>query len=168
MRAALAVELPLRALFEAPTVAALAAAIASTPPSALRPPLRAQPRAGAAPLSFAQQRLWFINQLQPESWSYNEPIALRLSGPLHQAALEATLDTLVQRHETLRTIFPLLNGQPVQVILERQSQPLQVIDISDLPVEQRTTEAERCSSYSMSRSSAPRCCVWRPTIMLCC
>src|SRR6185503_8026872 len=72
-----------------------------------------------APLSFAQERLWFLNQLEPESPAYNESRALRLSGILNVAALEQTLNTIIDRHETLRTTFLMINGIPMQRIAEQ-------------------------------------------------
>src|SRR5215217_8910476 len=66
-----------------------------------------------APLSFAQERLWFLNQLEPESPAYNEARAFRLTGILNVAALERTLNTIVQRHETLRTKFVMIEGVPM-------------------------------------------------------
>src|SRR5437763_6377225 len=83
------------------------------PPITRRPPAR-----DACPLSFAQQRLWFIHQLQPESPAYNIPAALRLTGPLDAEALEASLSEIARRHVALRTTFAARDGDPVQVIRE--------------------------------------------------
>ena len=73
-------------------------------------------RSQPLPLSFAQQRLWFIDQLEPGTPLYNIPVALRLSGPLDIAAVESSFNEIVRRHEVLRTYFPSLDGQPVQVV----------------------------------------------------
>jgi hypothetical protein len=70
------------------------------------------------PLSFAQQRLWFLDQLEPNSSVYNISSAFRLSGALKISALEKSIDEIIRRHETLRTTFAVVNGQPVQVIAE--------------------------------------------------
>src|SRR4029079_5241535 len=108
LRTACEVELPLRAMFEANTVAALAELIEDETQQqkrALLPPLVKVDREGPLPLSFAQERLWFLNQLEPESAFYNIPVALRLVGPLNIAALESTLNELNRRHEVLRTTF---------------------------------------------------------------
>ncbi|HEY7414191.1 MAG TPA: condensation domain-containing protein, partial [Ktedonobacteraceae bacterium] len=69
------------------------------------------------PLSFAQQRLWFLDQLEPQSPQYNIPTAMRLSGPLHLQALEVSLNQIIERHEVLRTMFPTQQDQPRQVIV---------------------------------------------------
>ena len=79
-------------------------------------PIDPVPRDTNLPLSFAQQRLWFINQLEPNSTAYNFPLSLRLTGALNVAALEQSLNKIVQRHETLRTTFESVNGHPTQVI----------------------------------------------------
>lgn len=68
------------------------------------------------PLSFAQQRLWFLNRLDTEAWTYNLPLALRLEGPLDTAALRSALGDLVARHESLRTVFPEVDGEPWQQV----------------------------------------------------
>ncbi|WP_116121159.1 non-ribosomal peptide synthetase, partial [Archangium gephyra] len=118
IRSAFQVELPLRALFEAPSVASFAAHLSSALQSgtALQaPPLKRADTSGPLlPLSFAQQRLWFIDQLQPGSSTYNMPYVLRLEGALDEAALQRAFTELVRRHHALRTTFGSESGQPVQ------------------------------------------------------
>ncbi|HEX7238685.1 MAG TPA: amino acid adenylation domain-containing protein, partial [Longimicrobiaceae bacterium] len=116
VREAFGVELPLRAVFEAPTVAALAARIGEAGGAGAadgEPPLVPVPRGGPLPLSFAQQRLWFIDRLEPGSSAYNMSFALRLRGALDPAVLHAALGELTRRHETLRTTFAKRGGEPV-------------------------------------------------------
>jgi len=98
------------------------------------------------PLSFAQQRLWFLDQLEPNTPVYNIPDTHSFKGPLNLAALERSLSEIVRRHESLRTTFHSVDGEPVQVIAEPQAQRLEVIDLSDLPEPQRETEAERMAN----------------------
>ena len=116
IRATLAVELAIRSLFEAPTVAGLVGHLADAQPG--RPALQARARPAELPLSFAQRRLWFLDRLQGAGAGYTIPLAVRLEGALDRAALEAALGDLVERHESLRTIFPDTLGVPRQVILE--------------------------------------------------
>ncbi|HVR96411.1 MAG TPA: amino acid adenylation domain-containing protein, partial [Thermoanaerobaculia bacterium] len=132
VREAFHVELPLRTLFEAPTVASLARRIEEAS-RATRPPLRPQLRGEEVPLSFAQQRLWFIDQMEPGSPLYNVPAVLRLSGRLDAAALERALAGVVRRHEVLRTTFPATRGRPRQEIAPRQGFVLPVVDLEGLP-----------------------------------
>ncbi|HKH44467.1 MAG TPA: amino acid adenylation domain-containing protein, partial [Thermoanaerobaculia bacterium] len=103
VREVLGVELPLRALFEAPTLAGLAERVRSAQAAEAAPLLVPAPRDGDLPLSFAQQRLWFLDQLRPGDPAYNLPHALALEGDLDVPALAATLGELVRRHEALRT-----------------------------------------------------------------
>ncbi len=119
LRAAFRVDVPVRALFEAPTVAELSARV----DAAVRagqgvqlPPLVRADRAGPLPLSFAQERLWVIDRMDPGGSVYNVPFTLRLRGELDEGALRAALDALVERHESLRTTFPAPGGRPVQVV----------------------------------------------------
>src|SRR5262249_14596959 len=111
------IELPLRLLFEQPTVAALAQALDQARRDAdPGPPLLALPRAGELPLSFAQQRLWFLDQLEPGSPFYNMPPAFRVAGPLELDVLGRVVTEIVRRHEVLRTSFPSVEGRAVQRI----------------------------------------------------
>src|SRR5919108_6532661 len=84
---------------------------------------------GPAPLSFAQQRLWFLDKLVPGNCAYTIPIALRLTGPLDMAALEQALNAIVARHEILRTTFPDVDGQPAQIVMPHLDMPLPRIDL---------------------------------------
>ena len=99
-------------------------------------------RAGgdSAPLSFAQTRLWFLDQYQPNSAHFNVPAALRLAGQLHVEALRSALSEVVKRHEVLRTTFLTIDGEPTQVIGPAVEKALPVSDLSDLPRSSRQAE----------------------------
>ncbi|MEV0299040.1 amino acid adenylation domain-containing protein [Nocardia sp. NPDC050710] len=115
--AALDVRVPVRSLFEAPTVGGLAE-LAGSLSGGGRVPLTAAVRPEPVPLSLAQQRMWFLNRFEPESAAYNIPVMLRLSGRLDIAALGAALSDVIGRHEVLRTVYPETDGEPRQAILE--------------------------------------------------
>jgi len=143
IRAALGLEPPLRAVFEAPTPATLAARLGlDRIAGPARPPLTAQPHGPRAPTSHAQQRLWVIDQMEGSSVEYNMPEALLLTGPLNQPALERTLARMVERHETLRTRFVVENGVPVQEILPPIAVPLPLTDWSDRSEVERQAKLE--------------------------
>ncbi|MEV4128619.1 amino acid adenylation domain-containing protein [Nocardia sp. NPDC049707] len=114
--AALDATIPASMIFEAPTVARLAARAESRADTG-RVALTAQPRSQRIPLSYAQQRMWFLNRLEPGSAAYSIPIVLRLSGPLNLDALRAAVDDVLNRHEVLRTVYPYAEGEPLQVVL---------------------------------------------------
>ncbi|KAM3115391.1 amino acid adenylation domain-containing protein [Phormidesmis sp. 146-33] len=146
IRESFQVELPLRCLFESPTIAALAEEVRSqiqAKSESQVPPIEPVLQRDNLPLSFAQERLWFLDQLQPGDFAYNMPIALRLSGFLDIAILEQSLNTIVQRHEILRTTFPLVDGNPVQVIAPVQTVKIPIVDLSSLEPTQRNLELQQ-------------------------
>ncbi|KAB2836946.1 MAG: amino acid adenylation domain-containing protein, partial [Caedimonadaceae bacterium] len=131
--------IPIRAIFDSPTIKGLALLISQTQTSDT-PPIVAAKRPDVIPLSFAQERLWFLDQFLPNSPLYNLPVALRLKGPLHINALEKAFQAIIQRHESLRTSFPVVNGEAHQVILppfsihlEKQLQDLSNLAPQDIP-----------------------------------
>ena len=135
VRASFGVELPLRALFEAPTVRMLAQHVSKA--GKVRAPLVRQPRPEHIPLSYAQQRLWFIDQLEGSSAEYNMPQALRLRGQLNVPALQKAIDTIVERHESLRTRFAQIENEPVQIIGPRHQVGLPLEDVSGATEEEQ-------------------------------
>jgi len=141
VRTALQCELTVQALFEYPTVAGLARKIAGKGPGATPPPLTVAPRQGAMPLSYAQRRLWFLNELEPGNRAYNIAEAVRLQGQLNWPAMQSTLQALVERHEVLRTRFPTRAAEPLQEVAEAGRVPLPVIDLERLGKPEREAVA---------------------------
>ncbi|HEX3531788.1 MAG TPA: amino acid adenylation domain-containing protein [Thermoanaerobaculia bacterium] len=144
------VELPLSDLFDAPTIAELAprlAAGASASQAEMIPRrgIAMTAMADRAPLSFAQQRLWFIDRLAPGISAYNNPVAMRLAGPLDLAALEAALAEIVRRHEIVRTTFAFAGDAPMQVIHPpaETAIPLERTDVLAVPRAERDAAARR-------------------------
>ncbi|HJX27390.1 MAG TPA: amino acid adenylation domain-containing protein, partial [Thermoanaerobaculia bacterium] len=152
VRHTLGIELPLRVLFEAPTIAALAGRIddlaAST--SFEEPPLLPT-GSTVAPLSFAQERLWFLDRLQPDSAAYNLPAVLRLTGRLDVAALRSSFTEIVRRHGALRVNFTEIDGKPLQVVTPAAPVPLPVVDLSALPEPRHEEEAARQVGSEINR-----------------
>ncbi|HZN06341.1 MAG TPA: amino acid adenylation domain-containing protein [Pyrinomonadaceae bacterium] len=138
------VELPLRLLFETPNVAGLARHIeaAIREGKGLRvPPIERVSRKAPLPLSFAQQRLWFLDQLEPGNPVYNIPTGVRIRGDMNVAALSRSIDEIVARHESLRTSFPMIDGEAFQVIAPQLSGILRVVDLSEINADEREAAA---------------------------
>ncbi|HEU4561305.1 MAG TPA: amino acid adenylation domain-containing protein [Longimicrobium sp.] len=146
VRADLRVELPIRAVFEHSTLAAQAAEVdrlRRAAPGVEAPPLVPIPRDGDLPLSLAQERLWFVDRMEPGSATYHMPLFLRLEGELDADALRRALDELVRRHESLRTSFPLVDGAPVQRVAPPAPADLVFHDLGTLRHDERDDEAAR-------------------------
>ena len=142
IRDAFQLELPLRALFEAPSVAELAGRIETAQREGVGvtlPALVVQSRPEVLPLSHAQERLWLLEQIEGLGSAYNMPASVRLRGELDVAALERSFATVIERHEGLRTRFGIADGSPVQVIDPPGLFGLQVEDLSDVPEDDRAT-----------------------------
>ncbi|WP_282082922.1 non-ribosomal peptide synthetase [Streptomyces tendae] len=135
VRAVMGRELPIAAVFEAPTVETLARRLAESPPA--RPVLARRERAAEPPLSYAQRRLWFLNSLEGPKPVYNVPYSLRLTGRLDVPALHEALLDVLERHESLRTVLPGDRGEPYQRVLR----PLDVLPALD-SVDVSADEAE--------------------------
>jgi len=171
IRAAFAIDLPMRAIFEHPTLRAMAAEIdslragtpsadppaaaASTSPEApsLGPTLRGDagagepivrvPRDGPLPVSFAQERMWFLQQLDPAASLYSIPAPLRIRGRLEVDALRRSVAGIVRRHEPLRTVFARVDGRPVQRVLPSLEVDLPLYELSDFSEDEAEREARR-------------------------
>jgi amino acid adenylation domain-containing protein len=147
VRKAFGLEIPLRNLFASPTVAKLAKHIDMTmkakPELNSVPSLEPADRNQELPLSFSQQRLWFIHQLDPGSTAYNGSDLVRLQGKLNVGALEESINEVVRRHEVLRTCFAVVEGRPIQKIIYELRIPLPIVDLQHLPVIAREQEVQR-------------------------
>lgn len=154
VRKALGIELPLRALFENSTVAKFATLIDSASPqsgSASLPPIVPVSRDRDLPLSFSQQRLWFLEQLKPGDPLYHSFHALLIDGPLDIKALELSLNEIIRRHEILRTVFDTVGGNPVQRVQPFTPMSLQCINLSDRPPGERRATLERLAAGESQR-----------------
>ena len=148
------VEVSFRSFFETPTVAGMAKSLeaaSQTRPACTVPPLQPVPRDGPLPLSYAQQRLWFLEQLEPSRAVYNLPLAWRFTGDLNVPALAQSLGAMVQRHDILRTTFPSVDGQPVQAIVPDLALPLSVVDLQTLPATAREAAVQRLATEEAQR-----------------
>ncbi|WP_420124962.1 non-ribosomal peptide synthase/polyketide synthase [Longimicrobium sp.] len=150
---ALGVVVPLRALFEGPTVAELAVRVEEMRRAGLPvlPPVVRVDRGRPLPLSFAQERLWFIDRMEGGSAQYNIPAALRLAGPLDAAVLERALGEIVRRHESLRTVFREADEGAVQVIAPFAGFALPVDDLTGLDETAREAEVRRRAREDAAR-----------------
>lgn len=158
VRAAFGVSLPVRALFEAPTPTALALRLQGG--ARTGPALGSAPRPAVVPLSFAQQRLWFMHRLEGPSATYNIPVPLRLTGALDLTALTAALGDLTARHETLRTVFPETDGVPHQVVLPAAAPVVEIRDTTPGEAEQALLDAARYA-FDLTTETPLRCTVLR-------
>ncbi|HXA86036.1 MAG TPA: condensation domain-containing protein, partial [Candidatus Dormibacteraeota bacterium] len=138
-------DLPIRILFESPTISTFAAQLQTVlgQHSSTLPQIQAVPRGQKLPLSYAQQRLWLLHKLEPESAFYNVPFAFRLRGPLRVAELEQSFKIVAERHETLRAIFPQEDGYPVQVIRPNAAFSWRVQDLQHLSEADREAAAQQ-------------------------
>jgi amino acid adenylation domain-containing protein len=153
LREAFRVDLTLIWLFEAPTVERLAARVEAARRQGTyvdELPMERVDRAGELPLSFSQQRLWFVDQLEPGSPAYNVAKSFHVLGRLDAAALERALGEVVRRHEVLRTVFRAVNGRPVQVVLPVVPHALPVADLRDLPEAGRREEVRRLATADVA------------------
>jgi amino acid adenylation domain-containing protein len=171
VRDTLGVEVPLRALFNTPTISGFAEAVErerKAGRNAEAPPIRPVPRDRTWPLSFAQQRLWFIQQLEPESGLYNIPLGAHIDGPMSISALRQSLQEVAQRHQVLRTRFEDMGAGPVQVIDELPQIDLAVYDLGALEAneldEQSRDIAQREAKRPFDLELGP---VWRACLLRC-
>ena len=154
LRSALGVDLPLRALFTAPTVAELSLVLASATAmtTAALSPIPRVPRDQPLPLASGQERLWFFDQLDPQSTLYLVPSAVRVQRPVNMSLLEKSLQIVVQRHESLRTTFVPMPTGPVQVIAPSVDVPLHVIDLRGMAPKEQATAID---SYAQQEAQTP-------------
>src|SRR5256884_4177950 len=154
VREALQVDLPISSLFETPTLEQFAQRITTiyqTTQGVHVAPIEPILRPAVLPLSFAQQRLWFLDQWEPNSPLYNVPLAMRLNGSLQLTVLEQSLNEIIRRHESLRTTFATVEGQPVQVIAPSLSLELLTVDLSAVALLEQESEVQRLTSDEAQR-----------------
>lgn len=154
VRNAFGIELPLRSLFDAPTIESLARKIdlARHEPGKLSlPGLVPRRNDSARPLSFAQERLWFMEQMEPGLPVNNIPLALQLSGPLNPSGLERALNELARRHESFRTVFRNHNGRPEAAVKPPEPQKLPLFDLSGLPAGQSHIASRQIAALEARR-----------------
>ncbi|MGH7930764.1 MAG: condensation domain-containing protein, partial [Candidatus Binatia bacterium] len=118
----------------------------------VNPSIPRRPAGDTAPLSFAQQRLWFLNQLEPESPAYNESSTFRLNGILDLGAFTKALNQIVLRHEVLRTVIVTVDGSPCQVVVNNRDLDLPVIDLRAVPATDRDSEAQRLIAETIRKT----------------
>ncbi|WP_235526606.1 non-ribosomal peptide synthetase [Nostoc piscinale] len=169
------VELPLYELFTAPTVAELAQIIGQLQQHSIKlsaPPIFRRAENSDLPMSFAQQRLWFLDQFESNSVLYNIPTALRLVGKLQIAALEQSLQEITHRHEALRTNFITVDGKPTQIIGEQETGYgergiLSIVDLQNLStIEQERTVEELAQKQIIERFDLAKEALIRVTLLL--
>jgi len=143
---AFSLDVPLRTVFESPTLEELASSIEKLLKASqgmMAPPIEAGKRTGSLPLSWAQERLWFLDQLMPGNPFYNMPAAIRLEGPLDLQALKASFAEIVRRHEPLRTRLVSVDGTPVQIIEPFAGIDVHLADLTALRAGERDRQVKR-------------------------
>jgi amino acid adenylation domain-containing protein len=153
VRDTMGVDLSFLTFFDAPTLEGMAGSVEEARSAgAVAAPIR-PPSGGPLPpsTSYAQDGLWFLDQLEPGSAAYNVPVALRLHGPLEIEALEQSLSDIVRRHEVLRTSFAAVDGHPIPVVAPARSLPLHAVDLTQLPPTEREAEALRLATQEAQR-----------------
>jgi len=157
IRAVFGAELPLRRVFESPTISELARSLggddtsSSGTPGVDMPPLSRTRHEGPLPLSFAQQRLWFLDQMEPGNPYYNMPAALRLSGEVRVSALEGAFSEIRRRHEVLQAGYVLQDGQPVQIPMQHNDVTVHFVDLSSLDEAVREAHVRRLAAMDARR-----------------
>lgn len=155
LQSALKLDVSISRLFELPTIAALAEYLTplyeSNTPSAALEPITSISRETTLPLSFSQEQLWFLSQMEGGGIAYNIPLAFELAGTLHIPALEQSLTEILRRHEALRTTFPVVNGAPIQRISSPQPFCLPVVDLRSLSEGDRRAEVDRLATEEAQR-----------------
>ncbi|GHO82466.1 non-ribosomal peptide synthetase/type I polyketide synthase [Dictyobacter formicarum] len=173
IRQALGVEVPIYTLFETETTGEFCAVVEEalrTEQGVKLPPLEPTEHRGKAPLSFAQQRMWFLDQLQPGNTFYTIIAPFKIKGPLHIEALEKSVHEIVRRHEILRTTFIMLEEEPYQIIAPALHVPFPIIDLSGLSENVRKTELRRQvemeahQAFHLARGPLFRACVFHTEI----
>jgi amino acid adenylation domain-containing protein len=165
------IEVPVSQIFERPTISGIASLVEATSHTSIatvEPPLRAVSRSSSSPLSFAQQRLWFLDQLSPNDCAYNLLSAFRIAGAIDISALERSLNEIIARHEALRTVFDAVDGQPYQKVLPSSTIPLPVFDLGHIEcsMERDAEIRRRCAAearrpFDLTHGPLLRTCLLR-------
>src|SRR5262249_43140463 len=145
VRSAFGVEIGVRSIFEGPTVTALAKVVERERGAGKYVEtqlMRTVIRDEELPLSYSQERLWFIQQLEGASWTYNVPIGVRMRGKLNVESLEKSIGEIVRRHEVLRTSFPRVGDHPVQIIMPARPLNWPIADLESLSESDAAVETE--------------------------
>lgn len=170
LRDAYQVEVSYKTFFDSTSLQSFAQAIAAAKKEqgpVVRPRIQVANRSQPLPMSFAQQRLWFLDQLEPGGVSYNMPMAARLNGEVNHALLQTTLNSIVERHEVLRTTFAHVDNAPIQVIADSLALELPLIDVSALPLVERQAKTQEIlqnqarTSFDLNHGPLLRVCLIR-------
>jgi amino acid adenylation domain-containing protein len=154
IRKVFGVDLPVRCLFEAPTIASLLEFVEramGAESESITPPIKSVSREIHLPLSFAQQRLWFLDRLETGTLAYNGSTAVHLQGVLNVAVLEQCINEIVRRHEVLRTSFPMADGQPIQAVAPTLKLSLPVVDLRGLQCDQQEEKVQQLVTQEAQR-----------------